>query len=508
MRAGNYARLRYSSSYDTNLPLSKVQSIHLSYSSQKKTLVGRNARYQQSLMAKSKSFSSVANCREQIVIPPLNLFSSVHIFLANRRMKRECSQQRIFLKSRIKLIAPIETKNTINAVSLLTISKEEKKESVKLLTRKIALKLPLRTKQNSKFANLGKNPEVHQMAREYFAILAQMNEWQLNEFTTLERENFAKYFASIGCQDSMLIENAIEYVVRAVPKLSFSCYYRFLVEGLMSGIESFQKQISYTIYSNFKERLYLIDVYNYFEDPLWNPIMSDLLLIHEKLKAKGRIEVHNPLESYESKANIRRRTIKRRQNISFLLLKRPSFNFDTQDEEPTIMESKNTWIGYRDFAEINFPDTVPGLVFLLMRLLCGQELASYYTEQAGMRGFHYAFSSREKLVDRTPVDPAQSRVRREAQQLETKIKRVKSVVNQGIVRAAIRIFQSIKQESKAYLQKREIAREDFAAHSVPADNHIALAIWQNHQRLRHPALRHPRYWPQRCVEFSLPVRVL
>jgi hypothetical protein len=256
----------------------------------------------------------------------------------------------------------------------------------------------------------------------------------------------------------MLIENVIDYVIRAVPKVSLNCYCKFLIEGLLSGIESFQKQICYSIYSSFKEKLHLVDVYNYFEDPLWKSIISDILAMYERLKDKKT----DTIEASDTKFPIKRKQMKQRQKSSFLLLKKPSFAFDED-----VMGNRNTWISYKEFSELKFPERIPMLAFLLMRLLCGQELANYYTEQEGIKGFQYTLVSKDKcLINRVPINLTESYIRREAQQLETKIKRVKPTAKQNVIRIAIKLFQAIKLKSNAYLQKKEITREDFADNSV------------------------------------------
>jgi len=389
-------------------------------------------------------------------------------YLLNHRIKKDTTHQRIFLKSRVKLHVPIETYNEFKYVD------KGKDNNVKI----VSLKFPLKLKQDKKQLGFkfSKSIEVHQMVREHFAILVQMNEWELNESTILERGNFVAYFSSIGCKDSMLIESVIDYVIRAVPKLSLNCYCRFLIEGLLSGVESFQKQICFSIYSNFKERLYLVDVYNYFEDPLWKPIISDILVMYEELKDKKT----DIAETFDTKYPIRRKQIKHRQRNSFLLLKKSSFTF-----EEDIMRNKNTWISYKEFSELKFPERVPMLTFLLIRLLCGQELTNYYAEQEGIKGFHYTLSSKGKyLVDRIPVNLKESYIRREAQHLEAKIKRIKPTTKQNIVKIAIKLFQAIKLNSNAYSQKKEITREDFAENSVHSHNIIATTLWTSYKRIR------------------------
>lgn len=74
MRVTTHKRLNYSTSYDTNKKLNRS----IFNSNQKKRYKGRNNCYEEHSISKCRSFSTMTNS-EQIVIPPLKLFDSVHI---------------------------------------------------------------------------------------------------------------------------------------------------------------------------------------------------------------------------------------------------------------------------------------------------------------------------------------------------------------------------------------------------------------------------------------------
>eukprot|EP00826_Nyctotherus_ovalis_P007599 TRINITY_DN11918_c0_g2_i8.p1 TRINITY_DN11918_c0_g2~~TRINITY_DN11918_c0_g2_i8.p1 ORF type:complete len:158 (-),score=51.11 TRINITY_DN11918_c0_g2_i8:48-521(-) len=85
----------------------------------------------------------------------------------------------------------------------------------------------------------------------------------------------------------MIIDNIAEYMVRAVPQLCLKDFTKFLIEGLLSGHDDTQKQICYSIYSNFSPRLHLLQLYECFDDSLCQIVIEDLISVYQALNLKA-----------------------------------------------------------------------------------------------------------------------------------------------------------------------------------------------------------------------------
>lgn len=81
---------------------------------------------------------------------------------------------------------------------------------------------------------LAADPEARTMVREQFGILSQTKEWKITESVMMTKQNLTTYVASLGFV-SKLTENMVEYIVKAVPKLTFKRFFKFLVEGMISA---------------------------------------------------------------------------------------------------------------------------------------------------------------------------------------------------------------------------------------------------------------------------------
>eukprot|EP00826_Nyctotherus_ovalis_P010599 TRINITY_DN12788_c0_g1_i4.p2 TRINITY_DN12788_c0_g1~~TRINITY_DN12788_c0_g1_i4.p2 ORF type:complete len:151 (+),score=30.11 TRINITY_DN12788_c0_g1_i4:625-1077(+) len=124
------------------------------------------------------------------------------------------------------------------------------------------------------------------MMYEQFALLGQIKESQITGSVIITKANLMTYFYSLGYRNSILLDNIAEYVIKKTGKLSYKGYHRFLSDGLFSNSLEVRKQICYSIYANCKERLHLTELFTYFDDPLWQIILTDLLALNKKLSAK------------------------------------------------------------------------------------------------------------------------------------------------------------------------------------------------------------------------------
>eukprot|EP01022_Parablepharisma_sp_SALTPOND_P017328 TRINITY_DN27439_c0_g1_i1.p2 TRINITY_DN27439_c0_g1~~TRINITY_DN27439_c0_g1_i1.p2 ORF type:complete len:624 (+),score=41.77 TRINITY_DN27439_c0_g1_i1:8773-10644(+) len=336
-----------------------------------------------------------------------------------------------------------------------------------------------------KFVN---NPEAKQMAREHFAMLAQVKEWQITESITLSKTDFTDYFSSMGFH-STLTENIAEYIVKAVPKLSFKGYYKFLAEGLISTCPYVQKQICYSVYSNCKERLYLSEVYSYFDDTLWRFILDDLLLIYEKLNKSETGELQSRVRSRSeiqrelfAKLNFQSKNQrKRQQENSFLLIDSPTSesviqfreNVASEEEVKAIIGQKDPYLTFEEFSKISFTEKAPTLLFFMMHLLCGEDLADYYAETVRIKAFRYTLINRngkkDHLVERKATNHIENSIRRENKELVKKVQKAKPTASQGVINFSIKLFQNLRITEHRTFDPHSsgILKESFVENSVP-----------------------------------------
>jgi len=338
-------------------------------------------------------------------------------------------------------------------------------------------------KPQYKFAN---NIAARELIHEQFAVLAQVKEIHINKSTTLTKENILNHFYSFGYQRSIIINNIAEYVVKAIPQLSFKDFYKFLIEGLLSGYIEVQKQICYSIYSNFNSKLHLLHVYEWFDDSLCQIVIEDLIVIYEALKNKS------PQCKYEESPRLRKSSIvsntsffnksprvtnslvnKRKQKHTFLIVDPLEEDYITQCKEG-IMEQKNVYISFEEFNRIEFANRVPRLFFFMIHLICGKGITEYYSEVLNIRTFQYSYSNNNGrniyIVNRQPTDHIKGELIRENKILSRKAIKVCPAANKVVIDASVRLFQTLRQSSNSkdsnLKAKKIITKEHFIYNSV------------------------------------------
>lgn len=235
-----------------------------------------------------------------------------------------------------------------------------------------------------------------------------------------------------------------------------------------------QKQICFSVYSGCRKRLYLSQVFSYFDDPAWRIVLEDIQLMYQAMKYKQR------LGGPRAEA-IRNKTRSEIQHELLLKLgvrpkeeprNKPGFLLadSVSDEElHAIIGTRELFLTFEEFSEIKFENGVPDLLFFLIHVVCGEDLADYYAEITKMNGFRYPRMerTREFLVERQRTNAPENAVRRQDKELTKKLLRRKPNADTVIVQATVRIFQTMRAESKSLcVGAGGIQKEQFVGNSV------------------------------------------
>lgn len=299
------------------------------------------------------------------------------------------------------------------------------------------------------------NTKMREMAHEQFAVLAEMKESQINDFTVLTKANLTSHFHSLGFHKSLILDNVADYLVKVIPKLNFKGYYRFLNEGLLSNCLKVQKEICYSIYANFKEKLYLTEIYAYFDDPLWKIIINDLLIVNAKLSEKqGTLKTREATALRKFGNSFSKQCAR---SNSFLIIdscgieKKFQVELPEEQEVKMLIESKDTFISFTEFSAISFPETVPELLYFIIHLLCGEDLMNYYTEVIGVKSYQYGSAQKsgrvEYFVSRRVIDHHENNLQMENKQIAKIVRKLKPAVKQRVINAVIRLYRAFKLDS-------------------------------------------------------------
>lgn len=311
------------------------------------------------------------------------------------------------------------------------------------------------------------NPHMKSMAHEQFAKMAQKKESQISETIILSKLNLTTHFAKIGFS-CRITELLTEYLVKAVTKMSFKEYYKFLVEGLLSNLYKVQKQICFSVFSGCKERLHLSELFGFFDDLAWRVLLNDLLAMHEMLSSKLKNKESKMNDKrVKTRAEIQKELFKRLEYLKKLQQKRehsylvfepqlnensPSeenlLNNGTSDDLNLIIAEKDAYLTFEEFCEIKFENYVPNLLFFVAFLICGEDLLDYYSEQIGIpifrflklqNGGKYEFS-----FERLSTNRLESTIKRQNKVLITKLQHAKPNANIQTMKIAMDLFQKIK----------------------------------------------------------------
>jgi len=358
----------------------------------------------------------------------------------------------------------------------------------------------------SKYQKFANNPEVKQMILEQFASISQMKEWQITESVILTKQQIMDFLLKIECSSQKLAENIAEYVVRVIPtKLSFKGFHKFLTEGVISTNPYVQKQIAYSIYTNCKEKLYLSEVYKYYDDPLWKFILSDLLLIYKKLQDKvnaanrdngafnsmfgiGRVRTRSEIQrELLAKISSRVKGSKKRSTNPFLMIESPIGETLNQfremlaineEEAKAVTGQKDPYLTFEEFNEIEFSERgVPILIFYVIYALCGEDISDYYAESISIKSFKYLKLKRndggiEYLLERRETNHSENWIKRQNKELIKKAQKYKPQAKENLVKGAIKLFQDIKngvnldKDIEISLSLSGIIKENFIQNSV------------------------------------------
>ena len=326
-----------------------------------------------------------------------------------------------------------------------------------------------KNKLKKKLYKLVNNLEAKQMAREQFAALAHIKENQIAESIILTKANIMDYM--IEClkhpASSKIIENIADYVIKAIPKASFKEYFKFLAEGLISTSPFIQRQICYSVYASCKEKLYLSEIYKYYDDPLWRIILDDLLLIYERLQKKAGESFANKVRTRAdlqrellAKLNVKCKNHGKKREHSFLFVESSLTDtldpfYDeakeaTHDEEvKAILGQKDPFLTFEEFNEITFTEeNAPMLLFFIMHILCGEDLADYFAELAGINAFRYRQVQRngfiEYLVERKRADHFENSIKRQNKEFVKKAQKSKPNARDDIIKFSIELFQGLR----------------------------------------------------------------
>lgn len=307
-----------------------------------------------------------------------------------------------------------------------------------------------------KLKKLGENDiETKNMAMEQFGRFLKSKEIQIDDLHILKREHILDYFRSSGYNNSILVENIVEYLYNNEYKITFQEYYQFIKEKLTSINKRRQMKICYSIYSMFAEKLYLYNIYEYFDDPLWKYIINDITLIHELIKMKNTA-IDNQKKDYSS-LSIRIPDFKKMGKINV-----------TQEAGLTT-EKNNQYLTFDEFTKINFPDKVPGLLYFIIYLMCGEDLLDYYTEKNGIKGYKFIqIKSKGKsdfLIERVTITFIDMSMKRQRKLFNREAKRIEPTMDQKFIDLSIDLFQTMKtKDSKTF--KITVKKNEFISHSV------------------------------------------
>ena len=330
------------------------------------------------------------------------------------------------------------------------------------------LDLSLHKKKVSESKTLN-NPELKELILEQYALLTQIKESEIKKTTVITKENLLNYFYSRGYSGSIIIESIAEYIVRAIPKLTLKNFHKFLVEGLLSEYINTQKQICFSIYSNFSDKLYLSQVYSYFDDPLCQVIIEDLIVMHDILKREDReMKFSIPSKGLPriDKSEERYRT----QQYPFLIIETTESDLDAQvsslneTEVSYLLEKKNTWMEYKAFSEL---DMTPALFLFMAHLVCGKNIMDYHSEVNNTKIIRYIYLKNknrdEHFIDKKNADPIKNSLQRERKALSKRIMKSNPNARAEIIDVAIRVFQRLRGQNNS---KEFITEEQFTSNSV------------------------------------------
>ena len=233
-------------------------------------------------------------------------------------------------------------------------------------------------------------------------------------------------------------------------------------------------QIAFSIYSNFKEKLHLADLYSYFDDPLWQIIISDLLIINEKMSNKSSKIKDVSLSNVSLVRN------KYTKKASFLITNADikQKKYKPEELEPQDLKSfikrKNVFMILDEFLKIQFPGNTPTLLNFMVYLLCGKDLVKYDTELMGIKTIKFNVIRRNVRVEYSMVhwelNHNENNAKIEHKQLTKMIKIIKPTANQNLINVGIKLYQALKLESP-----RGISAPDF---SIPIlkDQFIIITV--------------------------------
>lgn len=310
------------------------------------------------------------------------------------------------------------------------------------------------------------NPQADEMIREQFAKLTNSNESDINPLISLTKQNLAAHFYSFGHSKSLLLESVADYLIGVAPKVTFSSFHKFLVEGLLSSSVEVQRQICFSIYSRFSHKLSLSQIYDYIEDPICQIVIEDLLAMHKALT-----EPSSQLKSHHTQPFKYTTFMEERKSYPFLFIEEtqsdPSEYSADEKEVRSIMNKKDACMTFKEFLTVSFQDDVPALLLLMIQLVCGRDLLDYYTEVINVKQFRYTLIKRnersEYFVDRRAPRVMEEAIRRESKHLVKKIRSVKPGASRAVIEASIRLFQALRNAGQP---TKHVTKESFVENSV------------------------------------------
>jgi len=325
-----------------------------------------------------------------------------------------------------------------------------------------------------KFLN---NPQADEMIKEQFAKLTNLNEHQISPFTNLTRQQLINHFYSFGHSKSQILETVADYLINIIPKLAYSNFHKFLTEGLLSTSIEVQRQICFSIYSGFRSKLFISNVYDYIEDPICQIILEDLLVLYEaSIKS-----FNNDIQPSRHKSLLK--VLEERKNYQYLFVEAPeSLESFTDDKEArTVINKNDTYITFTQFLKLSFPDNIPTLLLLIIQLVCGKDLADFYSEVINIRQFKYTLIKRnnrsEYFIDRKASSATEGKIKRENKQLVRKIKSKKPSASRVVIDVSIKLFQALRGSTQI------IRRESFINNSVMLRVRVEIDIWRGVKRV-------------------------
>lgn len=170
---------------------------------------------------------------------------------------------------------------------------------------------------------------------------------------------------------------------------------------------------------------------------------------------------------------------KRKSDVTFLLVDTPlqgeifRGNVTNDEEVRALVGKKDVYLTFQEFAEIDFENGVPDLLFFLVHVVCGEDLANYYAEFTKMKAFKYSRSERmgtvEFLVERQDTNHIESTIKRQNKELIKKLQKAKPNAGTPTVRQAIRLFQQLKTDPGcSQFESVGIHKDTFVSNSVCA----------------------------------------